>query len=144
ERQDIAFVEFQRLDFGTPAPAQAAAPIAPQAIQEVASVTSTGITVPPPGDTRFRDRRLIVLYFDLTATPPADQMRAFQAALNYIDQRMAPADMMAIMTFDGGGVTVKQDFTGDRNVLREVVNVLIYGEDKDGDGIRDQPDQATA
>ena len=33
---------------------------------------------PSPGDVRYRDRRLVVLYFDLTAMPPPDQMRALQ------------------------------------------------------------------
>ena len=38
------------------------------------------IAIPPPGDIRYRDRRLMVLYFDLTAMPPADLMRAYAAA----------------------------------------------------------------
>ena len=31
----------------------------------------TQISPPPPGDIRYRDRRLVVLYFDLTAMPPS-------------------------------------------------------------------------
>ena len=35
------------------------------------------------------------------------------------------------MTFQGGAVRVKQDFTSDRAALQEVVETLIYGEKKD-------------
>ncbi len=57
---------------------------------------------------------------------------------------MTPADLMAIMTYEGGAVRIKQDFTDDRAVIRNVIDVLIYGEDKDGDGVRDEPDQSSA
>ncbi|MGH9147134.1 MAG: VWA domain-containing protein, partial [Vicinamibacterales bacterium] len=81
---------------------------------------------------------------DLTATPPTDQMRAFQAAQKFIGSQMEPADLVAVMTFGGGAVRVVQDFTDDRGRLREVIDTLIFGEDKDGDGVRDTPDPSTA
>src|ERR1700722_6308889 len=34
------------------------------------------ITAERPGDLRYQNRRLLVLYFDLTAMPPSDQLRA--------------------------------------------------------------------
>ena len=55
---------------------------------------------------------------------------------------MTPADLLAIMTFKGGAVRVKQDFTDDRAQLREVIQDLIFGEDKDGDGIPDTRNRA--
>jgi len=55
------------------------------------SATQGQIAIPPPGDTRYRDRRLLVLYFDLTAMPPADQMRAYAAAQAFIDSQMQPS-----------------------------------------------------
>src|SRR5881296_1053503 len=48
------------------------------------------------------------------------------------------------MTFGGGAVRVKQDFTDDRAQLREVMQTLIFGDDKDGDGIPDNTDIGTA
>jgi VWFA-related protein len=152
--QDIAFVEFQRLPsvpepptgdqlVQTPPPAPVAAtPAAP--VSEVASATQGSFAPVPAGDTRFRDRRLLVLYFDLSAMPPGDQIRAYQAALRYIGSQLTPADLMALVTYEGGAVRVKQDFTGNRAQLQEAIAVLIYGEDKDGDGVRDQTDQSTA
>jgi len=85
----------------------------------------------------------MVLYFDLTALPPADLLRAAAAARKYIDTEMASSDLLALMTFKGGAVRVKQDFTDNRAQLRDVLLDIIFGEDKDGDGIPD-PDPGTA
>ena len=144
EPQTVSFVEFQRLP-DRPADARAATP-APQAPASVSvpSPTQGQIVIPPPGDTRYRDARLLVLYFDLTAMPPADQIRAYAAAQRFIDAQMQPSDLMAIMTFGGGAVRVKQDFTADRGALREAIQTLIFGDDKDGDGIPDNTDIGTA
>jgi VWFA-related protein len=162
EPQDIAFVEYQRLLDGapgappdatldvqapppgaTPAVAAAQPPAAPLPASDVPGVVQAGIAAPPPGDARFRDRRLLILYFDLSATAPPDQMRAYDAALKYITSQMQPADMMAIMAFGGGAVRVKQDFTDNRATLREVLEVMIYGKDEDGDGLRDPEIEGT-
>ena len=78
------------------------APPLPPPRSAAPSPTQGQIAIPPPGDTRYRDRRLLVLYFDLTAMPPADQMRAYAAAQTFIDTQMKPADLVAIMTFGGG------------------------------------------
>jgi VWFA-related protein len=147
--QEIAFVVYQRLDGLTPLPPLSsvqvvdAAPAAGLVSQDVPRLVETGISAPPPGDERFRNRRLIVLYFDLSATPPEDQLRAYDAALKYLGSQMTPADLVAVMTFSGGAVRVKQDFTDDREKLRGVIDLLIYGEDKDGDGQRDPEDPST-
>jgi VWFA-related protein len=143
EPQDIAFLEFHRLGSTTSSP-RTPLPSTNRTADTVPSPTQTEIAVPPSGDTRFRDRRLLILYFDLTATPPPDQMRAFQAAQKFIGSQMESADLIAIMTFGGGAVRVMQDFTDDRGRLREVIDTLIFGEDKDGDGVRDAPEMSTA
>jgi VWFA-related protein len=144
EPQTVSFLEYQRLP-DRPADARTAEP-APRfpAAAAAPSPTQAQIAIPPAGDTRYRDRRLLVLYFDLTAMPPADQMRAYAAAQTFIDTQMQPSDLLAIMTFGGGAVRVKQDFTSDRGALREVMQTLIFGDDKDGDGIPDNTDIGTA
>ena len=85
----------------------------------------------------------MVLYFDLTALPPADLLRAAAAARKYIDAEMTSSDLLALMAFKGGAVRVKQDFTDNRAQLRDVLLDIIFGEDKDGDGIPD-PEPGTA
>jgi VWFA-related protein len=143
--QQIAFVEYQRLQ-GTPG-APPPPPVAPRQAPTggtVAPVTQSGFSAAPTTDGRYRDRRLLILYFDLSAMPAGDQMRAYQAALKYIGSQMEPADLLAIVTYEGGSIRVKQDFTDDRAQLQSVIGILIYGEDKDGDGVRDEPDQSSA
>ena len=150
EPQAISFVEFQRLagaQPGVPQPAQAApSPAAPSPAPTAAAQAQPQISAAAvPGNIKYRDRRLVILYFDLSAMPPPDLIRAYTAALKYIDDQMQPMDMLAIMTFQGGAVRVKQDFTDSREQLKQVINVLLYGEDKDGDGVPDPPeDTATA
>jgi VWFA-related protein len=90
ESQTISLLEFQRVqDIGdTPS----AAPASPR--PTVTPPTPTQISAPGPNDTRYRDRRLLVLYFDLTAMPPPDQARAFGAALTFINRQMEPQDLL--------------------------------------------------
>ena len=64
-----------------------------------APTTPPQISISAPGDTRYRDRKLMVLYFDLTALPPADLVRACAAARKYVDTEMTSTDLLAIMSF---------------------------------------------
>jgi VWFA-related protein len=147
EAQTISFVEYQRVDAAAAAPTSlpvspspaAAAPPAPA----LSPVVQPTIAASAPGDIKYRNRRLLVLYFDVTALPPADLVRACAAAQTYIDTQMAPADLVAVMAFKGGSVRVKHDFTDNREELRGIIQDLLLGDDKDGDGIPD-PEPGTA
>jgi VWFA-related protein len=161
--QEIAFVEFQRMQntplapdavpttiaqapltqadpLTPPAPLALAPPATVAAAQAVAPTTLTQIAAPPAGDIRYQDRRLLVFYFDGSAMPLPDQIRAYSNALKYIDTQMTPSDLVAIMSFQNGAVSVKTDFTDDRNKLREVIQILTYGDDQNNDGIPDHPE----
>ena len=149
--QTISFVEFQRVQSAAeptqPAPPRAApvaTPAAPATVAPRAPEAQYQISPSTPGDIRYRDRRLLILYFDLSAMPPSDLMRAYTAGQKFISTQMKAQDLVAIMTFQGGAVKVKHDFTGDRAQLQEVFDTLIYGDDKDGDGISDATDTGTA
>jgi VWFA-related protein len=148
EPQTISFVEFQRLDpaaAGSVTALPAADPPQPPAPATAATpAVEPQITAPAAGDTRYRDRRLTVLYFDLTALPPADLGRAYSAARKFIETQMTPIDLIAILSFEGGGVRVKQDFTADRERLRETILRMMFGNDLDGDGFPDVADTGTA
>jgi VWFA-related protein len=145
--QTISFVEFQHVpNPSDPLQAVDAVPAAPAAVATPPRppVEQHQISPSAPGDIRYRDRRLLVLYFDLTAMPPNDLMRAYGAGQKFIATQMKAQDLVAIMTFQGGAVKIKHDFTGDRAQLQEVFDTLIYGDDKDGDGISDATDTGTA
>ena len=133
--QSIQLVAFQRVETSTD-PAPPAPPPPVRAARAAAAVQPT-ISAPSPGDVRYRDRRLVVLYFDLTAMPPPDQMRAYKAARKFVGEQMKAQDLIAVMTFEGGGVRVKQDFTGDRSALADTIDTLIYGEQRDANGLPD-------
>ena len=145
EPQEIAFVEFQRLEAAsTSAPASAAdAASARQAPAGTSAPVQAQISAAAAGDIRYRDKRLVVLYFDMTAMGPAEQMRAFAAAQKFLGT-MDDSVLMAIMVFEGGAVRVKTDFTSNRAVIAEQILRLIYGDDLDGDGLPDTPESGTA
>ncbi len=146
EPQTISFVEFQRLPPVPPAAGPRPDAPAPPVPQPPPADAAAGprITTTPAGSRRYRDKRLLVLYFDLTAMPGGDQMRAFSAAQKFIGAQMDASTLMAVMSFDGGSVRVKSDFTDSREQLGEVLLRLIYNDDLDGDGIPDNPDYGSA
>src|ERR1700689_3008884 len=61
--QTIAFFEYQKLPDG-PAPPE---PARTEQITVFDRLAKTQIAVEPPGGIRYRDRRLLALYFDMTA-----------------------------------------------------------------------------
>src|SRR5476651_792026 len=74
--QTIRFFEFQRLDEIAQAPL-------PPSISEVAALQKfpkSQISAEQPGTSKYKDHRLLALYFDMTAMPESDQVRALKAA----------------------------------------------------------------
>ena len=80
------------------------------------------------GASRYKDHRLLALYFDMTAMPPEDQQRALAAAEKFVRTQMTAADLVSILRFGGGSVDVLQDFTADRNRLLSILETLVVGE----------------
>jgi VWFA-related protein len=80
------------------------------------------------GETRYRDRRLLALYFDMTSMPAADQLRALEAAQKFLQTQMTAADLVAILRYEGGAVEVLQDFTADRERLLSIISTIAVGE----------------
>lgn len=66
------------------------------------------------------DRRLIVMFFDLTSMQPEDLLRSQESARNYIEHQMQPADLVAVVSLDSS-LAVNQDFTSDRQLLLRAV-----------------------
>lgn len=140
--QTVSFCEFQKVqeiaEGGEPAPA--ATPTVPS---NVDPATRHQILPEQPGDIRYRDRRLLAMYFDMSAMPPPDQLRALTSAQKFIRTKMAPADLMAVMEFEGGAVKVLQDFTDDRAQLLLTVEKLIVGESQNDAANGDESDADT-
>jgi VWFA-related protein len=144
--QTIRFFEYQQLDDTAPAPVTlatrtpAAGTDAPPDRPKVESVTAGQISGETPGTTKYRDRRLLAMYFDMTAMPVPDQLRALAAAQKFIQTQMSGPDLMCIMEYAGAGVKVLNDFTDDRETLLATIDKLVVGE---GQGF-DQTDTTTA
>src|SRR5215469_7251669 len=64
----------------------------------------------------LKDRRLIVMFFDLSSMQPEDVERAVDAAKDYINNHMAPADLAAAVSLVSG-LSMDQDFTNDKQAL---------------------------
>ena len=125
--QTIKVFDFQKFE---DAPAQPASAQVPARAEPFAKLTRTQIAPEPTGQFRYRDHRLLALYFDMTAMPVPDQIRALSAAQKFVRTQMTPADLVSVMQFASGYVQVVQDFTGDRELLLRVIETLIVGEDE--------------
>ena len=93
------------------------------------------------GDQKYKNRRLIALYFDMVGMFPPDQVRALNAAEQFVRTQLTAVDMVSIMRFSGGGVDILQDFTGDRNRLLSILETMSVGE---GQGFADTSDDASS
>jgi VWFA-related protein len=64
----------------------------------------------------LKDHRLIVMFFDLSSMQPEDIDRAVEAAQDYINKKMQPADLVALVSM-ATGLSMDQDFTSDKAAL---------------------------
>ena len=116
-------------------------PSGPEDIKIYNRLGRTQITPESPGDVRYKDHRLMALYFDMSAMRPADQLRALAAAEKFIRTQMTTSDLISIMRYSGGAVDVLQDFTADRNRLLSILETLVVGE---GQGSVESVDDASS
>jgi VWFA-related protein len=121
--QAIRVFEYQKLDTPGTSPAPR-----PEQIHIYDKLARKQISPESAGSTRYKDRRLLALYFDMTAMPSGDQYRALVAAQKFIRTQMSANDFVAILRYSGGAVDVLQDFTDDRNRLLSIIQTLSVGE----------------
>jgi VWFA-related protein len=124
--QTIRFFEHQKLS--TASSPLAVTPRDEEEITIYKKLVRTQIAPENPQERRYNDRRLLALYFDMTAMPPEDQVRALAAAEKFVRTQMTSADLVSILRFAGGSVDVLQDFTADRNRLLSILQTMIVGE----------------
>jgi VWFA-related protein len=134
--QTMSFCEHQELPEAVAASAEASEP---NNVKIYDRLARTRISPEVPGDIRYQNHRLLALYFDMTAMPPADQLRSLAAAQRFVRTQMSAADVVAILRFTGGAVEVLQDFTGDRDRLLSILETMIVGE---GQGLGESSDDA--
>jgi VWFA-related protein len=137
--QTIRFCEHQDLPAHAE-PLPAAAP-GTEEIKLYKRLTRTQVAPETIENDRYKDRRLLALYFDMSAMHPADQLRALSAAEKFLRTQMTTVDLVSILRYQGGSVDVLQDFTADRNKLLSILETLIVGE---GQGTAESVDDASS
>jgi len=95
-------------------------------------LATTQIAGEAAGEIKYKDHRLMALYFDMTTMPPVDQMRALEAAQKFIRTQMTEADLVSILRYAGSSVDVLQDFSADRNRLLSILETMVVGEGQEG------------
>jgi VWFA-related protein len=137
KKQKLATCDYQKLDntvldaLSDAGGAAEATPTAPA--QSVATAA--------PGEIKYKDRRLLVLYFDMTAMPLPDQQRAQENARRFVRNEMTAADTVAVMSFTNR-LKVLQEFTSDRDRVVKAIDSLIAGEGSDLADTTDNSDSA--
>lgn len=126
--QAVSVFEFQRV---TEAPSEAPPQRLLQRGEERTRTLEPQPKPPEPqektGSERFRDRRLMVLFFDWSSLPDTDQIRAIEAADKFVREQMTPADLVAIKSF-GTKLKNELDFTNDRDLLLSTIRKFIPGQ----------------
>lgn len=125
KQQRISAVDLQRLT-SAPLPPPSAQPTVaeqPKGYNPDAERARLGSSMV----SKYQDRRLMVLLFDLSSMQAAEQIRAKDAAVRFLNTQMSASDTVAIMTYSTALNTV-QDFTTDRELLISTINKLRVGD----------------
>jgi VWFA-related protein len=96
---------------------QPGTPLPPLLTPGTPAPSTTSAAVVPVRREDLSGRRLIVLLFDLSSMQPEELERATRSAVDYVDNRMSDADLVAITTIDTT-LKVVSDFTGDREQVK--------------------------
>ncbi|HEY2844571.1 MAG TPA: VWA domain-containing protein, partial [Bryobacteraceae bacterium] len=134
-KQNIAVFELEQLSNDVLAPV-AAMPAAPVTLEERVEKAPAGQAVTAAANSapeRHQDKRLVALFFDFSNMPQEDQLRARDAAVDFITKQMTSSDLVSIMAY-GNRFDVLEDFTADRDRLLSRLQKMATGE---GAGLAD-------
>ncbi len=94
------------------------------------------ITFEAPGKVQYHDKRLLVLFFDFSSMAVPDQLRAQDAALEYLKKSITKDDVVSVMLYTST-VNILTNFTQDRDILTDVIKGLPIGEATELAGLAD-------
>ena len=84
-------------------------------------------TPTPMSSDQLAGRRLIVLLFDVSSMQPEDVQRAVDGATKYVNEKMAPADLVSVASISSM-LNVLTDFTTDRAAVAAALATLTSKE----------------
>ena len=88
---------------------------------EGAAAPTAGASAPAQPILDARDRRLIMLFFDFSAMDPDQIDRAVDAAKKYVNSKMQPADLIAIVSLSTN-MRLDLDFTDNKTKILSVLS----------------------
>ncbi|HLZ91385.1 MAG TPA: VWA domain-containing protein [Candidatus Acidoferrum sp.] len=80
-----------------------------------------------PAPLNARDRRLMLLFFDFSGMDPEQIDRSVDAAKTFVQTRMQPADMIALVSL-AANMRIDLDFTGDKTRVLSVLGSYTSGQ----------------
>ncbi len=123
--QRLQSCELQRLET-QPLPPIEATP-AHRVLQNRAQPAPGATPTPTPEPPQVQDHRLIAMLFDFSSMQPPEQVRAVNAAIQFLQTKMTPSDLVSIAVF-GSSLRTVQDFTSDRDLLIATIQRFHIGE----------------
>src|SRR5256714_14124808 len=121
KRREIATCDFENVDErATAGPAEAA-------VSGVAGGALLSARKQAEPSLDARDRRLILLFFNFPAMDPEQIGRSVDAAKKFVDTKMQPADLMALVSL-ATNMRVDLDFTDDKTKLRAALTAFHSGQ----------------
>jgi VWFA-related protein len=76
------------------------------------------------------DKRLVILFFDLSSLENENLIRSVDAARDFIAKQTGPQDLMAIATYSST-LSLVQDFTNDRELLLKILKEIASEESEE-------------
>ena len=121
KKQEIATFDFEKVDeLATAGPAEAA-------VSGVAGGALLSARKQAEPSLDARDRRLTLLFFDFSAMDPEQIDRSVDAAKKFVDTKMQPADLMALVSL-ATNMRVDLDFTDDKTKLLAALTAFHSGQ----------------
>ena len=134
--QQLQAADFQHLDNTALPPATPTFAQRPAESKKKISTSPKAPAAPVP-ISKYQDRRLIVLLFDFSSMQPAEQVRAKQAAIQFLNNQMTASDTVSIQVF-GNTLQTVQEFTSDRDLLIDAINQFRIGDSSENATFADE------
>jgi len=122
KKQDISTFDFENVDELQTA---GAAETTVSGVAGAGALLRSGKKEAPSLDAR--DRRLMLLFFDFSAMDPEQIDRSVDAAKKFVDAKMQPADLMALVSL-ATNMRVDLDFTDDKSKLLAALTAYSSGQ----------------
>ncbi len=136
KKQEISIFQYQELTQEPEAPEELKLSDEMKLLPEA---PKTELTSPTPGQLHYKDKRLMVFYMDFSSMQIPEQLRAQDAALDYLKKFITKDDLVAIVLYTTTP-NIMCDFTDDRDTLTNVIRQLPIGQATDLAGLADTGD----